>query len=78
MPTLTIRLFAQLREAKGAETVTVEAPAGSTLRQVYDTLFPGPLRALPIAFARNDTYAKPTDVVEDGDELAFLPPVGGG
>lgn len=78
MPTVTVRLFAQLREAKGEETVTVDVSAGSTLRDVYDQLFDGPLRALPIAFARNHTYAKPTDLVEDGDDIAFLPPVGGG
>ena len=66
------------REAKGEETVTINVSAGSTLREVYEQLFEGPLRALPIAFARNDTYAKPTDVVEDGDNVAFLPPVGGG
>jgi molybdopterin converting factor small subunit len=70
MPTLTIRLFAQLREAKGVETLTTTVADGSTLRDVYDQLFNGPLKALPIAFARNHTYAKPTDVVADGDELA--------
>jgi molybdopterin converting factor small subunit len=78
MPTLTVRLFAQLREAKSAETVTVDVSAGTTLREVYEQMFDGPLRALPIAFARNHTYAKGTEVAEDGDDIAFLPPVGGG
>jgi molybdopterin synthase sulfur carrier subunit len=78
MPTLTVRLFAQLREAKSEETVTVDVSAGTTLREVYEQMFDGPLRALPIAFARNHTYAKGSEVVEDGDDIAFLPPVGGG
>ena len=78
MPTVTIRLFAQLRQAKGAETLTVDVVQGATLRQVYDQLFDGPLQALPIAFARNHTYAKGSDAVVDGDNIAFLPPVGGG
>ena len=34
--------------------------------------------ALPVAHARNGAYASPADTAEDGDEIAFLPPLGGG
>jgi MoaE-MoaD fusion protein len=76
------RLFARLREqARGAETETLELPAGSTLADVYETLrqrHP----ALPdrgaVRAALNQEFSDWTATVEDGDEAAFIPPVSGG
>lgn len=74
-----VRYFAALREQRGATTETVDITEGETLEALYERLFPGPADGrMPIAYARNHTHARPTDVVEDGDEIAFLPPVGGG
>ncbi len=70
--------FGQLREARGLYEETVEIAGGSTLRQLFESLFDGPLRGLPIAYARNAVYAASTDVLREDDEVAFLPPVGGG
>ena len=78
MHTVTVRLFAQLREAKGADTLVVDVAPGTTLRSLYTQLFTGPLTALPVAFACNHAAASGTTVVRDGDLIAFLPPVGGG
>jgi molybdopterin converting factor small subunit len=33
---------------------------------------------MPIAYARNHAYADATDLPADGDEVVFLPPIGGG
>jgi molybdopterin converting factor subunit 1 len=78
MPTITVRYFAILREWKGRDQEEVDVPDGTTLGGLYRTLFPGPEGALPVACARNQEYAREATVVADGDEVAFLPPVGGG
>ena len=79
MPTVTVRLFAQLREHLGADSVRAEVSAGTTLDALRrELLADSPLLDLPVAYARNHSYATGSERIEDGDELAFLPPVGGG
>jgi molybdopterin converting factor subunit 1 len=76
---ITVLYFAALREQKGVGTEHIEVPPGTTVSELYATLFPpGPLGVLPVAFARNQTYATAGEAIEDGDEVAFLPPLGGG
>ena len=75
------RLFARLRELAGAETETLEMPAGSTLADVYASLR-GRHPALPDAAgvrgAVNQEFSDWATQVRDGDEAAFIPPVSGG
>lgn len=79
MPTVTVRYFATLREKRGREQEALEVPEGVTARALYRELFPpGPEGGLPVAFARNLEYVDGDTVLEDGDEVAFLPPLGGG
>lgn len=78
MPSVTVRLYAQLREALGAESVTVDVVAGSTADDLRRQLFSGPLLDLPVGYAINHALVCKTTVVSDGDEVVFLPPVGGG
>jgi molybdopterin synthase catalytic subunit len=76
------RLFARLREQAGAEVETIQVPAGSTVADVYDAL----RRAHPaletdraaVRAALNQEFADWGAAVEDGDEVAFIPPVSGG
>jgi len=76
------RLFARLREQAGAEVETIELPAGSTVADVYEAL----RRAHPtlepdraaVRAALNQEFADWGAAVEDGDEVAFIPPVSGG
>ena len=76
---LTVRWFAILRETRGCESESVEVAAGTSLRALYESLIPaGPHGRVPVAFARNLAYAAPEDIAQDGDEIAFLPPLGGG
>ena len=79
---ITVRLFARLREIAGASELARAVPDGATARAVWDQLageFPGLADyANAISCAINDEYARLTTVVEDGDEVAFLPPVSGG
>lgn len=72
-------LFAQYRDAAGAEEVLLELPAGAT---AYDAVAQLRRRVLRIperpAVAINREYSALEDLLHDGDELALLPPVAGG
>jgi molybdopterin converting factor subunit 1 len=79
---VTIRLFARLREIAGASELERTLPDGATARTAWDALvgeFP-PLEdyATAVSCAVNEEYARLTATLEDGDEVAFLPPVSGG
>ena len=79
---MRVRLFARLREQAGAETETLELPAGSTVADVYNVLRTkhAALEADPNAVraALNQEFKDWTAEVADGDEVAFIPPVSGG
>ena len=79
---LTVRLFARLRELAGAGELVREAPAGATVGTVWESLardYPAIAPyAASMSCAVNAEYARMTTTVDDGDEVAFLPPVSGG
>ena len=76
---VAVRYFAGLRERRGCETEAQDVAAGTTVRALYRTLFPPtPQGTLPVMFAVNRTYVPPGHVLVDGDEVAFIPPLGGG
>lgn len=76
---VTVLCFAQLRERLGAESCTVTVPAGTTVAQVYATVFPGaPDTRVPVMYALDAEYVSPSTPVRDGAELALIPPLGGG
>jgi molybdopterin converting factor subunit 1 len=79
---VTIRLFARLRDIAGAAELSREIAAGATIRSVWRELageYPelGPYER-SISFAVNADYARMDQVLREGDEVAFLPPVSGG
>jgi len=79
MARIKVLYFAALREDRGRAEEDVEVHDDSTLSEVFAKLFAGsPLMNMPIAYARNLAYASGSDRVEDGDEISFLPPLGGG
>jgi len=79
---VTVRLFARLRDIAGAAELRREVGPDATIRTVWTQLvneFPdlgGYERS--ISSAVNADYARMDDRVQDGDEIAFLPPVSGG
>lgn len=79
---VTVRLFARLRELVGAGELVREAPAGATVRTIWDALAAEHPAVAPYAAslscAVNADYARMTTAVAEGDEIAFLPPVSGG
>ena len=79
---ITMRYFAALRETTGREAETLELPAGADVAAAREALlarYPALAGLLPrCAIARNRTYMHAETTLTDGDELAFIPPVGGG
>jgi MoaE-MoaD fusion protein len=81
--TVTVRLFAILRDRAGRDSIELSLPDGATvadaLRALSET--PGladPLERLTVRMAVNRDYADPDTTLASGDELALVPPVSGG
>ena len=74
---MTVRLFAMLRERAGAPEITLALPEGARVADALAAL--GPLAdGLPVVMAVNHEYADGDRALEEGDELALIPPVSGG
>ena len=82
MVAVRVRLFARLRELAGFELKSVEVPPESTVSDVYEAV----RRSHPdfqveqesVRAALNQEFADWDEVVSEGDEVAFIPPVSGG
>ncbi len=77
-----VRFFAAPREALGVEEIEREVPAGTTVGELIHLLekeYPI-LRAYTrfVSVAVNRAYVGMQTELHDGDEVACLPPVGGG
>ena len=74
---IQVKFFASLREKLGMESTSIDTRTGITIREIWYqvTSEDYPVNTL---CAINMDYAKPDDVVSDGDEVAFFPPVTGG
>lgn len=79
---VTVRLFARLRDLVGAGELERDVPPGATVRTVWNALVADYPSIAPYAesmsSAVNADYARMTTEVDEGDEIAFLPPVSGG
>ncbi len=73
---INVLYFAALREQRGRPAEAVDLPPGTTAGEAYRRLCPPAL--LPVRCAVNQRFAPEATVLQDGDELAFLPPLGGG
>src|SRR3954468_2442964 len=74
---VTVRLFAMLRERAGAREVTLSLPDGAKVSDALAEL--GTIaEGLPLVMAVNREYAPEDHVLDEGDELALIPPVSGG
>jgi len=74
---VTVRLFAMLRERAGKAEVTLELPQGARVEDALERLG-GLADGLPLVMAVNREYAPADKVLDQGDELALIPPVSGG
>ncbi len=80
--TVQILLFASLKDALNTSQLELEVPEGARVQDALQLLgenYPQVARYLPhVRVARNLDYAAPTDELQEGDELALIPPVSGG
>jgi molybdopterin converting factor small subunit len=80
--TVRVLAFARLREIVGFAERPMELPDGATAHDVWQALIAGSTHLAPLAastrLACNGTVVDATIVLRDGDELALLPPIGGG
>jgi molybdopterin synthase catalytic subunit len=77
-----VLFFGQLKDIVRSGEVQFQASEPASVASIFDhyaSQFPS-LAALrsSIVFARNQRFSAPSEPVEDGDEIAFLPPVSGG
>lgn len=81
--TVTVRLFAVLRERVGSDSIEVELDDGATVAEALARLAERPelgdlLDRMPVAMAVNRDYADGGTSLAPGDELALVPPISGG
>jgi molybdopterin converting factor subunit 1 len=78
----TVRLFARLSELAGRREIEVELGEGLSAGEAYRLLctrhpelagYEG-----SVMYAINAEYVQPEHPLQDGDELALIPPVSGG
>lgn len=77
-----VLLFATLKDRAKTARLSVELPPGGDVGQLKEALahmLPGLAAALPTAIAAvNHEFAFPDTPLNEGDEVAFFPPVSGG
>lgn len=79
---ITVKYFAALREATQVTQEALTLPGSATIadaREAIAVQHPAAARVLPTcAAAVNQAYVASTALLSDGDELVFIPPLGGG
>jgi molybdopterin synthase catalytic subunit len=81
--TVTVRLFAILRERAGRDSVEIELPEEATVADAFERLAAVPdlgelVARLPVRMAVNREYVGEAARISPGDELALIPPISGG
>jgi len=71
-----------LREMRGTSQLDIELSKGESVAQLFDRLFasdgPSSCPRESVLFAVNQDYVDGSHIPEDGDEVAFIPPLAGG
>jgi len=77
--TITVKFFASLREKVGKAEVKLTTTDSLNIEQVWQQAC-GDILPLPeqILMSLNLEYVSKETIVQDGDEVAFFPPVTGG
>lgn len=77
-----VRLFAGAAEAAGRREARLTVQAGTTIEALFDSLVRdhprlGPMKP-SLRFALNQEFVGLDQILQDGDEVAVIPPVSGG
>ena len=77
-----LRYFAGAREATGLDAEELDLADGTSIEALLETLIAQHPKVADIApslrFAVGASFAERDHVLHDGDEIALIPPVGGG
>ena len=76
--TINVKYFASLRERLGRGEDQIDAPAVVTVAELWARLNSDKPLPANVLIAVNSEYAQADQAVQDGDEVAFFPPVTGG
>lgn len=78
---ITVKLFAHYRDLMGTSELSIPSRPGLTVSEVFaETVGERANSALrqSTMFAVNETYVPADTKLNDGDRVAFIPPVSGG
>ncbi len=76
--TISVRFFASLREHLGFAEAELESQPDLTAQDVWDLSTKGVALPDNTLVAVNQEYVSLSEVIQEGDEVAFFPPVTGG
>ena len=79
--TVRVKCFSHVKEAIGQQELTISLPVGSTgadLEKHVKALVNGRLDNISFRLAVNKVYSAIDTKLNDGDEVALIPPVQGG
>jgi sulfur-carrier protein len=79
---ITVKLFAAFQEAVSQSEISLTLPASSPVSTVYKNLvktYPSLEQWEPVTrYAINLNFVEQNTILQDGDEVALIPPVSGG
>ncbi|MDH5392346.1 MAG: MoaD/ThiS family protein [Gammaproteobacteria bacterium] len=75
---ISVKFFASLREQTGVSDRIISCDEPQTALQIWQQASNQPTMPENILCAINMEYVAPSCLVNDGDEVAFFPPVTGG
>lgn len=76
-----VLLFSHLKHAFGKDELEVTLPEGTTTKDLENQLrgqLDPSIAGIPLRAAVNQTYVAEAVVLQNGDEVVFIPPVQGG
>ncbi len=74
---IKVKFFASLREQMSNPATEVDSNAVKTVADVWEKATPKPMPP-HVLCSVNLEHAEPSQAVNDGDEVAFFPPITGG
>lgn len=80
MVEISIYFFAQLKELMGQSELKLSVAENSSIEDIWQKYLSPQLASLhgSLRIAKNCEYVAWSDLVKQGDELVFIPPVAGG
>jgi molybdopterin synthase sulfur carrier subunit len=75
---IKVRFFASLSDVVGSSEIELDYIEGLSVLDAWAKTSPNDPLPSGSLFAINHNYSEPDDILQDGDEIAFFPPLTGG